>query len=272
MVATELPISRESVEWVPLAAIGTDRRVNTRSFDPAWVEKKLAEGFDPDGIGVPIVSHRGNGIYVWLDGQNRGELMRRAGWADQKIQCRVFYNLSLAQEAALFLRHNDSRRVLPIHKFLARVTSGEPNAVAITRIIESLGWRVSDQGGDRCIAAVSAVDKVYVSDRTEERPGGAVLELTLRVTTEAWGYKSEAVDGRILQGLGAVFSRFGIEAIDRPVLVKKLAAFPAGPSGVLGKARGMNQFQGGTVAHCVAEVVVTAYNARRRTNVLPDWR
>jgi len=34
----------------------------------------------------------------------------------------------------------------------------------------------------------------------------------------------------------------------------------------------MQQFQGGTVVHCVAEVIVTAYNARRRTNVLPDWR
>lgn len=271
MVSAELPTNTESIEWISIASIGTDRRVNTRSFDPIWVEKKLREGFDPDGIGVPIVSHRGDNTYVWLDGQNRGELMKRAGWGDQKIQCRVFYGLDLAQEASLFLVHNDNRRVQPIYKFLAKVTAGDPASVAATRITESLGWKISDQSGDRCIAAVVALEKIYLSDHTDETPGGKVLELTLRVITEAWGYKSEAVDGRILQGIGAVFSRFG-DSVDRAVMVKKLAEFPAGASGVLGKGRGMQQFQGGTVAHCIAEVVVNAYNARRRSNVLPDWR
>lgn len=271
MVSAELPTTTESIEWVPLAAISTDHRVNTRTFDPVWVEKKLAEGFDPDGIGVPIISHRGTGTYVWLDGQNRGELMRRAGWGDQKIQCRVFYSLTLAQEASLFLVHNDNRRVQAIYKFLARVTAGEPTAVAITRIAERVGWKIGDQNGDGRISAVASLDKVFVLDKKGDMPGGDVLELALRIVTQAWGYKSESVDGRILLGFGLLFNRFG-DAIDRSVLVKKLAEFPAGASGVIGKARGMQQFQGGTVAHCVAEVVVTAYNARRRSNVLPDWR
>ena len=271
MVSAESPIGRESIEWVPLSAIGTDRTVNTRSYDAIWVEKKLAEGFDPNGIGVPIVSHRDNDTYVWLDGQNRGELMRRAGWGDQKIQCRVFHGLNPAQEAALFLVHNDNRRVQPIYKFLARVTAGEPNAVAITRIAERVGWKISEQNGEGRIAAVAVLDKVFLMDKKNDMPGGDVLELALRVITQAWGYKAEAVDGRIIQGMGALFNRFG-DSIDRAVLVKKLAEFPAGASGVLGKARGMHGFQGGTVAHCVAEVVVNLYNARRRTNVLPDWR
>lgn len=271
MVSAELPFNGESIEWVALSSIGTDRRVNTRAFDPVWVERKLAEGFDPDGIGVPIVSRRADGTFVWLDGQNRGELMRRAGWGDQKIQCRVFNGLTPAQEASLFLVHNDNRRVMPIYKFLARVTAGDPNAVAIVRIAKRVGWKVSDQGGDGCIAAVVALEKVFRMDQRDDYPGGDVLELTLRVVTDEWGYKSDAADGRILQGLGALFNRFG-ESVKRSVLVQKLAVFPAGPSGVLGKARGMQQFQGGTVAHCVAEVAVNAYNARRRTNVLPDWR
>lgn len=271
MVSAELPTGGESIEWVALSAIGTDRSVNTRSFDPAWVERKLSEGFDPDGIGVPIISHRSKDSYVWLDGQNRGELMRRAGWGDQKIQCRVFSGLTRAQEASLFLVHNDNRRVQPIYKFLAKVTAGDADAVAITRIAERVGWKISDQNGDGRIAAVVALDKVFLMDKKEGMPGGDVLELTLRVVTQAWGYKAEAVDGRILLGIGALFSRFG-DAIERAVLVKKLAEFPAGASGVLGKARGRQQFQGGTVAHCVAEVVVTVYNARRRNNVLPDWR
>lgn len=195
----------------------------------------------------------------------------RAGWGDQKIECRVFTGLAPDQEATLFLGHNDNRRVQPVYKFLARVTAGDPTALAIARIAADHGWKIHDQVGARNITAVVAAEKVYRSDAKGDAPGGTALALTLRAVTEAWGYRAEAVDGRILQGLGAMFTRFG-DAIDRAVLVKKLAEFPAGASGVLGKARGLHQYQGGTVAHCVAEVVVAAYNARRRANVLPDWR
>jgi len=271
MVTTDPQSTPDSIEWIPLAAIHTDHRVNTRTYDPNWVEKKLKEGFDPNKIGVPIVSDRGNDTYVWIDGQNRGELMRRAGWGDQKIQCRVFRGLVEAQEAELFLGHNDNRQVKPLFKFIARVTAGDPDAVAINRIVENHGWKIEERSNSKSITAVVALDKVYQSDKQADGSPGHALELTLRVVTEAWGYKSEAVDGRILAGIGAIFNRFG-DSVDRAALVKKLAEYPAGASGVLGKARGMQQFQGGTVVHCVAEVIVTAYNARRRTNVLPDWR
>lgn len=271
MVSAELPVTGESIEWVSLPTIGTDRRVNTRVFDPNWVAQKIAEGFNPDGIGIPIISRREDGKQIWIDGQNRGELMRQAGWGDQKIQCRVFHGLTLAQEAALFLIHNDNRPVRPINKFLARVTAEDPTAVRVVRIAERVGWKVGEAGADGVITAAVALEKVFRMDQGDGKPGGDVLELTLRVLTEAWGYKSETVDGRILQGVGALVNRFG-DAVNRSVLVKKLAEFPAGSSGLIGKARGMQQFQGGTVPHCVAEVVVNVYNARRRSNVLPDWR
>lgn len=261
-----------TIEWVPLKYIGTDRRVNTRTFDPAWVEKRLTEGFNPDYIGLPIVSRRSTDVYIWLDGQNRGELMRRAGWADQSIQCRVFTGLSLAQEAGLFLGHNDGRAVASIFKFLARVTREEPQAVAITQIVESHGWKVSDNKAQRCVKAVAALDKVYVRRGEHDYPDGAVLDLTMSVITKAWGYKAEAADGKIIEGIGSFFNRYG-NSIDRAVLVKKLASHPAGPSGVIGDARGLQNALGGTMGHCVGQVVTTIYNARRRGgNALPDWR
>lgn len=270
MVSADLPESLESIEWIPVSAITTDHRVNTRPVDFAWVEKKTAEGFDPNKLGVPIVSRRTDGTYVWLDGQHRGELMRRSGWADQKIQCRVFAGLTLAQEAELFLGHNDNRQVKPLHKFLARVTAGDPDAVAITRIAENRGWKVQESGAANGISAVKALESVYLLDKDDLHPG-ALLQVTLTVVTEAWGYRNEAVDSRILQGVGALFNRFG-DLIEKAALVKKLAEYPAGASGVIGNARGLKQFQGGTVVHCVAETIHGAYNARRRKNLLPDWR
>lgn len=265
--------STEAIEWLALSTIASDHRVNTRPVDTAWVDQKVREGFDPARLGVPIVSRRADGTCVWLDGQNRGELIRRAGWSDQKVQCRVFTGLTLAQEAELFLGHNDNRKVQAVHKFLAQVTAGNPDAVGIAAIVASIGWKISDQSGDKHITAVRALERVFHGERNRDStmaPGRA-LQLTLRVVTEAWGYKSEAVKGDVLVGIGAIFNRFG-DVIELPALVKKLAEFPAGPSGLLGKARGARVYQGGTVAHCVSEAVVKAYNTRRRNGGLPDWR
>lgn len=265
-IATETVL--DTIEWLSVSQVHSDHRVNTRPVDTAWVDKKVREGFDPHRVGVPTVSKRPDGTYVWLDGQNRGELIRRSGWSDQKIQCRVFYGLTTAQEASQFLGLNDNRQVKPVYKFLARITSGETHAVAVNTIVEAAGWRISDQSSNRGITAVGSLEKVYHD--TPDAPGRA-LAMTLRVVTEAWGFKPGAVAGDVLLGIGTVFVRFH-DRIDTPALTKKLAEFPAGPSGLLGKARGLRQFQGGTVAQCAAETVVNAYNTRRRSGALPDWR
>lgn len=257
-----------SVEWIPVCDISTDRRVNTRPVDTAWVDARIREGFDPDRLGVPTVSKRKDGTHIWLDGQNRGALIRAAGWGNQKIQCRVFHGLTVEEEAQLFLGLNDNRQVMPVYKFLARVTSGEQHAVAINAMVVAAGWRISDSNSGKAITAVRALESVYRA--TPDRLGRALVP-TLRCATEAWGYKAEAVSGSVIQGIGAVFVRFG-EQIDLPSLVKKLSEFPNGASGLLGNARGIRQFQGGTVANCVAQTVVTAYNTRRRSGALPDWR
>ena len=262
-----------TIEWLPVSSVGRDPRINTRPVDSAWVEKRLREGFDPSLLGVPDVSRRSSGEQVWLDGQNRADLIRKAGWVDQKIECKVFTGLTLAQEAQLFLGLNDNRQVKSIYKFLARVTAGEPVAVGITAIAQAAGWTIADTSAEKHITAVRSLERIFHGDQGRDatmQPGRA-LQLTLRVVSEAWGYRSEAVNGDVLLGIGAVFNRFG-NVIDLPALVKKLAELPAGPSGLLGKARSVRDFKGGTVAHGVSEIVVMAYNTRRRNGSLPDWR
>jgi hypothetical protein len=268
MVLTEAAVERDAIEWISVDQVTSDHRVNTRPVDTAWVDARVREGFDPNRIGVPTVSKRKDGTYVWLDGQNRGALIRSAGWSNQKIQCRVFYNLTLQREAELFLGLNDNRQVKPVYKFMARITSGEKHAVAIDAIVRSAGWKISDQSNGRGITAVRSLETVY---NATPKSLGKALTITLRVVTEAWGYKNEAVNGDVIGGIGSVFVRFH-DQIDVSALIKKLAEFPAGPSGLIGKARGMRQFQGGTVSQCVAETVVSAYNTRRRSGALPDWR
>lgn len=273
MVASKAPEGvTQTVEWVSLTSITTDQAVNTRPVDFAWVQRHVPD-FDPAKLGIPIVSARSDGNYVWLDGQNRGELMRQAGWGDQKIECRVFRGLNVAQEAELFLGHNDNRQVKPVYKFLARVTSGEPVAVAINEIVTAHGWRIHDQSISGAITAVRSLEKIYTGSRhtNADLPAGLALAWTLGTVTSAWGHKAEAANGEVLFGIGSVFGRYG-EDVDRPVLVKKLTGYQAGPLGLLGDARGLRQFQGGTVANSVSEVVVRLYNRNRRVRTLPDWR
>lgn len=255
------------VQWISVARITTDHRVNTRPVDTAWVDAKVREGFDPDKLGVPTVSKRKDGTYIWLDGQNRGALLKAAGWPTQEIEVRVFEGLSVAEEAALFLGLNDNRRVMPIYKFLARVTAGEQHAVAIAAIATAAGWRIADNYANKGLSAVRSLETVYFA--TPKEPGKA-LAATLRVITEAWGFKPETVNGTVIHGIGLVFVRFG-DQLDVPALIKKLSEFPGGPPGLLGKARGRKQVMGGTVANCVGQTVTTAYNERRRAGALPDW-
>jgi len=260
-----------SIEWVALKDVFTDHDVNTRPIDYPWVEARV-EKFDPDKLGVPVVSKRDDGRYACLDGQNRIELCRRAGFGDSKIECQVFHGLTTAQEAALFLGRNDSRQVGTFHKFAARITAGDPDAVHIAALVQRVGWELSFSVGDKRIAAVGALEAVWKSGQLDETGWrGANLEATLKVLTEAWGYSADAANGHLIRGVGAVIARHG-EVLDKRALVHKLAQYRGGALGVLSDARGLNAYTTGTVAACVAETVVRIYNAHRKTNVLPPWR
>lgn len=260
-----------TVEWVDIDRIFTDHTVNTRYVDDAWVDRRVA-AFDPDKLGVPVVSERENGRFACLDGQNRLELCRRAGYGDSKIECRVFHNLTPAQEAALFLGHNDSRQVGTYHKFVARVTAEDPDAVAINNIVKAAGWELSYYLADKKIAAVAAVETIYKTGRLDPVDGrGATLKATLAIATEAWGHSQDAANGQVLRGIGLLVNRHH-SILEIPALVKKLSTFRNGPLGILADARGLHQYTGGPIAACVAETLVRIYNSHRRTGALPPWR
>lgn len=272
-------VSRKSAEapaveptgtrWVAVDNLARDLRVNTRPVDNAWVERHVPI-FNPEALGVLAVSARLDGTMVVLDGQHRAELCRRAGH-DQPVLCRVYEGLTVQQEAVLFRALNDGRQVQPIYKFLARVTEGEPVAVAISQVVESLGWKIHDQNGPTSINAVVALEKIHSGDRRSDEPDLGAVFTTLNLVTESWGHRPEAVNGQVLQGVGAVIRRYG-DAVQIPELAKRLASYPGGPIGLLGDARGLRGYQGGSVANCISEVVVKRYNERRRSHRLPDWK
>ncbi|MFJ6542281.1 DUF6551 family protein [Streptomyces sp. NPDC091385] len=228
----------------------------------AWVARKLREGFDLGRLGVPQVSARSDGIYIWLDGQNRGALCVAADHGETKIEMKVFRGLTKEQEAELFLGLNDNRRVQPLYKFMAEVTAGHPESLDITRTAKQYGWIVSDSGAANAIIAVAALRKIY--GKSAER--GQLLRRTLKVATDAWGHIPAAGNSYVLLGVASVLHEFPF--LDSDALIRKLARLPGGPASLFGKGRGYKEVTGGTVVEGIAKVVRDAYNSGRRSGRL----
>jgi hypothetical protein len=256
-------------ERVDLDSIVRDPRVNTRELDDAWVWRRVAN-FRPEAVGQLAVSLRGDGSYVVLDGQHRCELLRRVGTPD--ADCRVYEGLTVAQEAELFGLLNDGRPLKVIHKFLARLTEGEETACEINRIAELCSWKIGEFSGPGTILCVATLEKIHRNDKARKR--GAPprdLERTLRCTAETFGHRPGATDAGVIGGIGALFNRYE-EAADPDDLTAKLAAaYPSGATRLIGDAKGLKSFRGGSVANSVAELAVGAYNKGRRERKLPDW-
>lgn len=246
-----------------------DERVN-RAIVPSRVAH-ITKNFDPAAVGVLTVSARDNGTYVVLDGQHRLAAMRAVGWNGHKITCRVHKNLSIEQEAALFLQLNDTRKPTAMEQFTKRVVAGDPTAVAIDKIVNAAGLTVGDGPVDGSLQSIRGIERIYSGDKyTETKANGQALADTLRVVTEAWGFRWQVLNGDVITGVGLVVLRYQ-KKVDLDILTSRLAAFPGGSAGVLGRARGLRDIKGSSIAAAVAAVVVDTYNKGRRSNALADW-
>jgi len=85
---------------VSLDAVIVDQRVQrTEGPDQRRVDK-MASTFNPDALGVLILSERKDGALVCLDGMHRYLSARKAGHTDL-MESKVFTGLTLAEEASL---------------------------------------------------------------------------------------------------------------------------------------------------------------------------
>lgn len=268
-MTTKAP-ARETTTWLPVSLLRFDPQVN-RDINDRNVTK-ICEGFDPDAFGVIEVSERPDGTYVVIDGQHRCKAIIDMGWADQRVECKVHRQLTIAQEAALFSKLNASLNLSPIEKFLKRVVAEDPVAVEVVRIAAKVGFIVDRQPRDGNIAAVVSLEKIYRGTKfSADRMQAKALEKTLLAVSQAWGHTYAAVHGDILLGVGWVVLRYN-GALDVEALIPRLAAMPGGPARLLGNARGLREMKGGSsVADCIASIVVDSYNKGRRTNKLADW-
>lgn len=245
------------LRWVTVNEIHVNPRAQ-RDLRPGWAAQ-IAADFDPDRFTPPLLSKR-EGKYFVIDGQHRIQAMHIMGWEDQQLQCWVYEGISEADEADLFLWHNNRRQVSSFDKFQVGVIAGRDDEVDIDRIVRANGLKVA-QGQPASISATGALRKVYAH-------GPAVLGRTIRIVRDSYG--DDGLRGHVLEGVGLLCARWNGE-LDDERAVQKLSTARGGLGALNTKAAVLRKQMGRSMPQCYAAAATEIINAGKGGKKLPNW-
>lgn len=231
---------------------------------------EMASKFQPQSLGLITASKRADGHIYCLDGAHRIAAARRAGW-DGLMATRLFTDLTLAEEAGLFLTTNTTRAVQVIDKFKVRITMGDQDAVNINTILKNFNLHVdwANNESKNVISAVATVERVYYGAGVLPETGHPdLLYKVIRTLNDAYGADGgRAVWSRtMIDGTGIFWATYG-SMVDRTRLVDVMQSHPA--RAITGQARMLRDAKGGTIGENAAEVILKHYNHRSRSKLPP---
>jgi len=226
----------------------------------------MAENFNPDALGVLTASRRTNGLSYLVDGQHRYRAAELAKF-DGSFDAKVYYGLTIPEEAALFRLLNTAQKPSAIDHFVIACVEQDPDALMLARYMNENGWSVGAYSAHAKITAIGSLQRVY-----GRSPQSAAA--TLAVVTKAWGHQPAAVHGPLLEGLGRFLARYENHPtlqVNLNDLGARLSSYPGGPASLVGNARGQKVTHTGSLASAVARIMTGIYNERRRSTKLPEW-
>lgn len=244
------------LRWVAVRDLTVNPRAQ-RELRPGWAAQ-IANNFDPDRFQPPLVSLR-DGQHHVIDGQHRVEALRILGWDDQQVQCWVYENKTEAEEADLFLWHNDRRAVRAFDKFQIGVVAERADEQDINRIVLANGLKIAQS--DSGIRAVGALRKVYAHSPK-------VLARTLRIARDSYG--DAGMNGHVLEGLGLLCARYNGE-LDEGHAIARLSSVRGGIGALNSRAYMQRKTLGKPLPQCVAAAAVEIINTGRGGKKLPMW-
>lgn len=218
-------IAKAELRRVPVDIVKTDHRYQ-RDTSAQWVTAH--QPFNPEQAGAIVLSSRAGGPFC-IDGGHRLALARADGI--HHINAFVIDGLTQADEARLFTRYQRERRNLTSFAlFRADVVSGDPETLALVRVVHSAGFTLERKGGPNNITAIDSL-------RVIQRLGGDdLLSRTLDLVNRMWLGETKSLSGQVLKGLSFFlhsagqqpsFSRERLERVMTdlaPVKVIRLAA------------------------------------------------
>lgn len=240
---------------------------------------KIASDFHEAALGVLIVSARhASGIdtsgnpqpapqtrYVVLDGQTRLEAIRKfTGTPETKmpVVCQVFYGLTRAEEAEIFIEHNDRAAVRKLDLFRLALVAGHEWAVELDAVVKRHGYEASDSGSrERRFTAVSTAQRII------RLPDGmSALDRAFDLLARSWGYRDGAASAEAVDGLGLLFHRHG-SAVDVVTFAKKLASTET-PQTFKANVMAYRAATGISRTEASYRYVIKVYNSGKRTRQL----
>ena len=244
--------------WLFINELRVDPQ-SQRELRHGWAAQ-IAQDFDPDKFLPLLVSKRDGKFYV-IDGQHRVEAMRLMGWNDQQVQCWVYEGLTLAQEADLFLHHNNRKAVTSFDKFRIGVEAERLVECDINRIVLANNLKVSQNKTEGAVSAVGALRRVYQLDPV-------VLARALRIVRDAYG--DDGLHGPVIEGIGLVCARFNGD-VDDAHAVNRLATVRGAIGALLSKAQLYHKQLGKPMTTCIAGAAVEIIKSDARGKKLPSW-
>jgi hypothetical protein len=235
-----------------------------RTISPGRI-KYLRSNLNLDAIGtLHAVEYAIEGKWaIWIvDGQHRWRTLMDEDVGDWEVDVMIHLeDGDDAKASALFLLLNNRTTIRPFDKFEQLRLSGDDAAISIHALVTGRGLTLAQHSGDGIISCVVSLQNVH------KMGGDAAVGCTLDTLIAAWGHTADAMEGRIVEGIGRIYCTYG-EQVEQAALVKRLAKQAGGPAGIIGEARGLGKVLNRTIARCVADIAIKAYNTGRTTNKL----
>lgn len=264
--SVELPNIRNTLDdQVPIRLMFADP-LYSRSLDKTFVAR-IIKLWDRHKVGVIYLSLRPDGSYAIIDGRHRVTACRQVEGENAVLPARVFIDLSVTQEAALWDAFNRyRRRPQQVDIFRARLVANDETAIKIEQAVESAELHLDLSGrqhGGNSIVAVAALEHAY------QRVGEHGLIIVLKLLREAFADDERGYQAPTIDGLSMIWARYG-SIINRSRLIDVLRK--VGATRLLTLAHEYRAIHlGMPVAGAWARVVVLQYNRGLRSHTLSEW-
>jgi hypothetical protein len=193
---------------VPLGSLFVDRKVPglQRPEQEPW-SRKIAGAFSWARFNEnpPKVSARPDGRYHIMDGQHEVSGARLAGHGPETpVRVHVWRGLAYQQEAELFGHTNrDRHAVRALDLFIADVTAGIADAVALDVLLDTYKWTAGSSGREGNFAAVTTLRQLYA-----KRRGPEICDRVVATITAAWDHDPDGANRTVVSALGAFYQKY----------------------------------------------------------------
>jgi hypothetical protein len=214
--------------------------------------KKIAENFDPIGVGLIQVSKR-NGHYFIIDGQHRYTAMKILGI--KNVECLVFEGMTYEEESKAFVYFNTIKNANRIDRANALLEADDKKMIMIKNVVERNGLQLDFKNVGRGIKAFTAIEKIY------DAGGAEHLDYILKLLVDSFGYERRVYMNYILLGFHEFVKKYQGQ-YKRNMLVKRLQK--VGFNTLEMKAKEFRQVHGGSYPKNVRMALVYFYNRNRK--------